>query len=163
MAPPHSQGSHAKSCKESAQSSVASALNFVCVPACCLLPTAPVCQPRPVGLLQPAIDQFPRRQRPCREPASSVNERSLPARPATGGTESTRATGKVAAELRAMTRTNMPAELLRPVTSNHPFLTHAARTRRCGVLLRDLRRAAQQSVHIRRSISAANLLQTVSQ
>ena len=71
----------------------------------------------------------------CREPAPSVNERSLPARPATGGTESTRATGKVAAELRAMTRTNMPAELLRPVTSNHPFLTHAARTRRCGVLL----------------------------
>ena len=78
---------------------------------------------------------FPEDSARCREPASSVNERSLPARPATGGTESTRATGKVAAELRAMTRTNMPAELLRPVTSNHPFLTHAARTRRCGVLL----------------------------
>ena len=77
MAPPHSQASHANSCKESAQSSVASALNFVCVPACCLLPTAPVCQPRPVGLLQPAIDQFPRRQRPLQR-TSIIGQRAQP-------------------------------------------------------------------------------------
>ena len=32
-------------------------------------------------------------------------------------------TGKVAAELRALTRMSMPAQLLRPATSNHPF-TH---------------------------------------
>jgi hypothetical protein len=78
-----------------------------------------------------------------RAPAPSVNERSFPAQPATGGTESTRATGKVAAELRAVTRTSMPADPLRPATSNHAFLTHAARVAACGVLLGE--RAVERS------------------
>ena len=56
-------------------------------------------------------------------------ERRFPTRPGTGDTESTPATGKVAAELCDVTRTSMPAELLGPAASNHSFLTHAARTR----------------------------------
>ena len=80
-----------------------------------------------------------------RAPAPSVNERSLPARPATGGTESTPVTGKVAAELRAVTSTSMPAQLLRPATSNHPFITHAARVAACGVLLGERERAVERS------------------
>ena len=68
--------------------------------------------------------------RRCRAPASSVDERSFPARPGTGGTESTRATGKVAAELRVVTRTSMLAGPLRPAASNHPFSHITARTLR---------------------------------
>ena len=52
-------------------------------------------------------------------------------------------TGKVAAELRAVTSTSMPAQLLRPATSNHPFITHAARVAACGVLLGE--RAVERS------------------
>ena len=61
---------------------------------------------------------------------SSIGQRSqlLPAQPGTGGTESTRATGKVAAELRVVKRTSMLAGLMRPAACNHRFPTHAAHT-----------------------------------
>ena len=96
-----------------------------------------------------STSSFSERRARSRAPAPSVNERSIPARRATGDTESTRATGKVAAELRAVTRTSMPAEPLRLATSNHPFLTHAARTRRCGALLgeRAVERSEERLVH----------------
>ena len=42
---------------------------------------------------------FPEDRARCREPAPSVNERSFPARPGTGGTESTQTMGRVAAEM----------------------------------------------------------------
>ena len=52
----------------------------------------------------------------------------------------------MAAELRAVTRTSMPAEPLRPATSNHPFLTHAARTVQYAALWRAAgKRAVERS------------------
>ena len=68
---------------------------------------------------------FPEKRARFREPASSVNERSFPARPGTGGAESTQATGRVAAEMCSVTGTSMPAELLRQTTVIHHFPTHA--------------------------------------
>ena len=73
---------------------------------------------------------FPEDRARCREPAPSVNERSLPARPATGGTESTQAMGKVVAEMCTVAKTSISAELLRTITVIHHFATHAARTQR---------------------------------
>ena len=52
----------------------------------------------------------------------------IPARPATGGAESTQTMGKVAAEMCTATGTSTPAELLRPATVIHHFATQAART-----------------------------------
>ena len=98
---------------------------------------------------------FLEKARRCREPASSSTRAQIPARPGTGGTESTPATGKVAAELCGVTRTSMPAELLGPAASNHSFLTrwHCARGL-CGVLLEEGRlkaakRAALLCCHLR--------------
>ena len=97
---------------------------------------------------RPAIStsSFSEKRARSRAPAPPVDERSFPARPGTGGTESTPVTGKVAAEVRTVTRTSMPAQLLRPATSNHPFVTHAARIAacvQCGMLLGE--RAVERS------------------
>ena len=71
-------------------------------------------------------ESFPEKRACFREPASSVDERSFPARPGTGGTESTQTMGKVAAEMCTVTGTTMPAERLRPATVIHHFPRHAA-------------------------------------
>ena len=52
----------------------------------------------------------------------------IPARPATGGAESTQTMGKVAAEMCSVTGASMPAELLRQTSVIHRFPTHAAHT-----------------------------------
>ena len=72
---------------------------------------------------------FPEDRARCREPAPSVNERSFPARPGTGSTETTQGMGRVAAKMYTVTGTSMTAELLRPTTVIHHIPTHAARTR----------------------------------
>ena len=54
---------------------------LACAPACCLLPTAPVCQPHPVGLLQHANDRFSRESAllsRATEPASSSTRAQIP-------------------------------------------------------------------------------------
>ena len=90
----------------------------------CHCPPSPAASRSPWQCFAGSGFLFLENPRRCRAPASSVDERSFPARPGTGGTESTRATGKVAAELRVVTRTSMLAGPLRPAASNHPFLTH---------------------------------------
>ena len=71
---------------------------------------------------------FPEDRARCREPAPSVNERSFPARPGTGSTETTQGMGRAAAKMYTVTGTSIPAELLRPTSAIHHFPTHAART-----------------------------------
>ena len=71
---------------------------------------------------------FPEDRARCREPAPSVNERSFPARPGTGSTETTQGMGRVAAKMYTVTGSSMTAELLHPTTVIHHFPTHAART-----------------------------------
>ena len=94
-----------------------------------LLPNLPS---RPVhwDLLARHTDHFRSRPPHSRAPAASVKDHQqlLPAQPGTGGTGSTRATGKVAAELRVVKRTSMLAGLMRPAACNHRFPTHAAHT-----------------------------------
>ena len=84
---------------------------------------------------RPALStsSFSEKRARSRAPAPPVDERSFPARPGTGGTESTQAMGKVAAEMCTVTGTSMTDELLRPITVNHHFATHAARTKRVCV------------------------------
>ena len=77
-----------------------------------------------------STSSFSERRARSRAPAPSVNERSIPARPATGGTESTQAMGKVVAEMCTVAKTSISAELLRTITVIHHFATHAARTQR---------------------------------
>ena len=64
----------------------------------------------------------------------------IPARPATGGAESTQTMGKAAADMCSVTGTTMAAELLRSTTAIHHFATHAARTQR--IWLKTLSNAA---------------------
>ena len=56
-------------------SRLSASCNPIFVPACCLLPTAPACQPHPPGLLQPVTDSFSRTSRPLQR-TSTVGQRA---------------------------------------------------------------------------------------
>ena len=106
---------------------VSASCNSLRIRPCCHAPASPAASRSPWQCFPGFGFLFLENPRRCRAPASSVNERSFPAQPGTGGTESTQTTGRVAAEMCSVTAT-MPAELLRPTTVIHHFHAHAART-----------------------------------
>ena len=116
-------------------------------PACCHCPPSPAASRSSWQCFAQLTSSFRENPRRFREPAASVDERSIPARPGTGGTESTQTMGKVAAEMCSVTRASMPAELPRPTAAIHHFQTHAARTQR----------GAPQSATVERSDERLNI------
>ena len=71
---------------------------------------------------------FPQERARSREPAAASSRAQIPARPGTGGTETTQAMGRVAAEMCTATGASTPAELPRQTAAIHHFQTHAARS-----------------------------------